>query len=467
MVASRIEYMIEQSPDRLSAAEVRAEFDALTALDAQRQGPIGLVDLEMLFWQADRAEPHEVGEQLARFDPDNVANEDEITRIIALDRLIGAAQAERLRVLDTFAGARIAADTADGRIRPQDVGRTTSLELSLATRVSSVTACRQVTLAHTAVQDYPRMLECLDGGDATLGGLRAVIAETQMLDEDARRTVDHLVAADVLARGLTTGQVRDAARRRAIEADTDAAEKRAAEARRIRSVALRPTSGTTCELAGINLSPEDALICHANLETAARQLRADGDQRTLPQLMHDLFVDRLGGTAVTDTGRSVELQVVISASTLLGQNDEPALLRGYGAIPSALALRLADSPHTWLRRLVADPHDGHLIATDPRTRRFTGELRKFIKLRDQRCAVETCNNRIAHIDHIVDYAAGGTTDVIDGQGLCENHNYAKTHPDLTVTPQPDGATRWRLPSGREYACHPPPTLGHGSGDPPF
>ncbi|MGH3358099.1 MAG: HNH endonuclease, partial [Nocardioidaceae bacterium] len=140
---------------------------------------------------------------------------------------------------------------------------------------------------------------------------------------------------------------------------------------------------------------------------------------------------------------------------------------GFGALPSKLALALATSATSWMRRLVAHPINGHLVAADPGRRRFGKPLRDFLDWTYHGCAVANCDSAERHIDHVIDYARGGATSIGNGQPLCERHNYDKLHPAISVTRDPDGTIYWTLPSGRTYETRPPPALGPGSGDPPF
>ena len=87
----------------------------------------------------------------------------------------------------------------------------------------------------------------------------------------------------------------------------------------------------------------------------------------------------------------------------------------------------------WLRRLYTSPSTGQLVAMDSRRRRFTGQLRRFVILRDQHCRTPWCNAPIRHLDHPRPAHAGGPTTTANAQGLCEACNYAKEAPGWTTT----------------------------------
>ncbi len=154
-------------------------------------------------------------------------------------------------------------------------------------------------------------------------------------------------------------------------------------------------------------------------------------------------------------GARVELQVVLAASTVLGLDDQPGLLRGYGAIPAALARHIADTAnhtanhtgtgnHTGagagvgvlVRRLLCDPIDGRLVAMDTKTRRYTGTLRQFLCWRDQTCRLPGSQAAIRDLDHLSEHARGGPTTAGNAQALSKNPHILRDHPHISVRTLP-------------------------------
>jgi len=175
----------------------------------------------------------------------------------------------------------------------------------------------------------------------------------------------------------------------------------------------------------------------------------------------------------------VEVQVVISAATLLGLDNAPGLLRGYGAVPAWVLHDLAASAdrtgaRTTLRGLFCDPVDGRLVAMDSTARCFTGGLRRFALYRDQHCRLS--GGRIVDVDHIAEHRSGGATAAANAQALGKLAHVLKDHPAITVSPlapiqlgdgldhlranAPD--VEWTLPTRRSRLSEPPPALGPGS-----
>ncbi len=241
-----------------------------------------------------------------------------------------------------------------------------------------------------------------------------------------------------------------------------------------------------------------------SLQRAADFGRGEGDERSRDQFMADELVARLtnaptnppagvadpavpgssatagsaSGTAASDNaasepakptgcdaygaphgpGGSIDLQLVMTDRALLGGDDEPAHITGYGPIPAALARHLIGSSwatKTFLRRLFTDPDTGQLVAMDSRARIFPEGTRRFLIARDQICRTPWCDAPIRHIDHITPAARGGPTGIGNGQGLCANCNYTKQSPGWTARMQADGRVSTSTPTGHTVDSSPP------------
>jgi hypothetical protein len=180
--------------------------------------------------------------------------------------------------------------------------------------------------------------------------------------------------------------------------------------------------------------------------------------------------------------RHVEAQVVISAATLLGLDEEPAMLRGYGAIPSEIARQIADNSiddepaRIFVRRLFCDPVDGRLLTMETRARLFKGPLRQFAAFRDQTCRL--FGGPIRDLDHPHEHARGGPTTAANAQALSKTAHVLRDHPHVRCRTEPyqPGTPsdplallranapniRWTHPSGQHVVSEPPPALGHAS-----
>jgi Domain of unknown function (DUF222)/HNH endonuclease len=387
-----------------------------------------------------------------------------IEQIAGLDRLIASLQARQLVVVNGFVETRRQLDLADA-VPAESAGEHAVREIALARRVSPVTVTHQMVFAQALTLDHPKLLAaCLDGS-VTLGAARVVVDETAPLTSDQRRAIDAAVTGDALV--MTPGRLRRATARRVIGIDLDASAKRERVARAQRNVRIIAHPDGVGTLAAF-LPAEQAVACFDALDSHARGLRAEGDERTIQELMADTLVERVTGLTRA-TGVGVEVAVVIAASSLLGETTQPATLNGYGAITPALARRLAAGDSVIARRLVCDPIDGQLICTGTHRRRFDGVLRRYLRAADQRCRMPVCDAPIRDLDHVESHHHGGPTSGMNGQGLCRRCHTTKHSSgwivDINLPPfrgRPD--LTWTTPTGHSYHSRPPPALGPGSID---
>jgi hypothetical protein len=160
---------------------------------------------------------------------------------------------------------------------------------------------------------------------------------------------------------------------------------------------------------------------------------------------------------------------MITDETLLGGDDAPAVISGYGPIPAAVARRLIDNAvrdkrsRATLRRLYRHPKSGALVAMESRARIFPKALAKFIELRDQSCRTPYCDAPIRHHDHAHPHHRGGATSAANGLGECEGCNYTKETPGWQVSTTTDetGAhtAEFTTPTQHRYRSTAPPTPG--------
>ena len=219
------------------------------------------------------------------------------------------------------------------------------------------------------------------------------------------------------------------------------------------------------------LPVEQGVACLAALQHAADTARCDGDARSRGQVMADTLVERTTGRADA-TDIDVEVQVVMTDSSLLTDDHTPARVVGYGPTTPPWPARWSARPPRWLRRLYTHPDSNHLVAMDSRRRSFDGELREFLVLRDQVCRTPWCDAPIRHADHVTRAVDGGDTSAENGQGLCEACNYAKEAADWQALPLPSDRHEVLIttPTGHTYVSSapdppqpyvPPPDEGGG------
>ncbi len=435
-----------------------------------------------------------------------------LERVGGWERVIAWAQARQIREMTSFLDSAEARNKALGACDSQAHDSAVA-EVGLMLAVSARTAACRAGDAWSLCTRLPATVAALESGRITLAKARILDAETVNLSGEHAAAVEAQVLAK--AQKQTPGQLRAAARRAVLLADPAAAQKRAEQARRERGVRMWPEPDGMATLSAY-LPAGDAVGVFAVLDEYARQSGAAGDERTLEARRGDALVDLvLGPTGVCSEGTSaardhttqpdsghhnthhpsdvnashgapddvvpapgatspagcrcecgrcrrgggVDVRVTIPYTALLGANELPGDLAGYGPIPAAVARDLA-AGGTW-RRILTDPASGRPLDYGTTRYRPPAHLAGLVITRDQTCQFPGCRVP-AHrcdIDHGVahdpDNDTGPTSDVNLGP-KCRRHHQIKQTPGWSVTHHPDGCTSWVTPSGHLYHSQPPP-----------
>ncbi|QDW30238.1 DUF222 domain-containing protein [Arthrobacter sp. KBS0702] len=346
----------------------------------------------------------------------------------------------------------------------EQLGTGVGAQIALARRESPAKGGRLLGLAKALVTEMPHTLAALETGRLNEWRATLLVRETACLPSADRTAVDEELAPDTGAfDGAGDRAITAAARAAAYRRDPRSATDRAAHAETERHVSLRPAPDTMCYLTAL-LPVAQGVAVHAALTRAADAARSDGDTRSRGQLMADALVERTTGKAGGISG--IEIQLIMTDRTLFQGDSEPARLPGYGIVPAGWARTLAgpDRNQTmavWLRRLYTAPATGDLVAMDSRARLFPPGHRRFIQARDHTCRTPYCDAPIRHLDHIIPWHNGGTTNLGNGAGLCEACNHTKETPGWNAQPRPGPRHTLQLttPTGHNYHSTAPPLPG--------
>ncbi len=172
-----------------------------------------------------------------------------------------------------------------------------------------------------------------------------------------------------------------------------------------------------------------------------------GDHRTKDQRC----ADALAGFLTAHCTYQINVDVVIPADTLIGDNDYGAESKRLGPITSELARTLCFSPDARWRRLVTDPLTGTLVDMAAETYRIPERIRNAVKARDLTCRFPGCHRsaEYADCDHIIPHPKGQTC-TTNLAGLCRHHHRIKTHSAWKVTHDPNTPRHdltWTSPLG--------------------
>jgi hypothetical protein len=387
-----------------------------------------------------------------------------IDAIRELEELKAAAAAAQARITAAFDASQRAAAAPRTREDQARLSRSISAQVGLARRQSPARGQQHLGVALALVHELPHTLAALTAG--TISEFRAmlVVKETAYLTREDRRTADRELAGRLAGAG--DRRVGDLAREVSQRLDPGAAVRRARKAAGDRRVTLRPAPDTMSNL-GALLPVAHGVAVRTALRRQAEAKRAQGDPRSVAQLMADILVARATGQSDDEPHTpDVAIDMVVPERTLFRGSHEPARIPGFGPIPSFLARQLVRSADkAWIRRLYTAPETGELVAMDSRSRFFPRRLRRLVVLRDQVCRTPGCEAPIRHADHVRSAARGGATSAVNAQGLCEACNYLKESPAwrADVVSTSPHVVEIRTPTGHLYESHAPPQPG---ADPP-
>ncbi|NED99179.1 HNH endonuclease signature motif containing protein [Phytoactinopolyspora halotolerans] len=427
--------------------------------------------------------------------PGAVDDAERIDRIAALEKLKAAVYAAQVGEQVDFDASQQAANQARG-LRGERARRGIAEQIGLARGLSPASAARQLTHARVLSRDMPQTLALLRRGEVSEFVATLVVNETSHLGADERRAVDAQLAGELA--GLGPKKAAGMARRLAIEADPAAAVARASNARKDRRVSLRPAPDTMTILTAL-VPVEQGVKAYASLRRHADAAVSSGDERSRHQIMADELIARVSGQA---DAVSAEIGLVMTDTSLLGGDETPAEIPGYGPVPAQIARNLAaqaahtaharandGDPHVddgdprangdgvgdgvgegdgverariWIRRLYTDPATGIVRDCDPRRRRFDGVLAKLLHYRDGGvCRDPYCDADIREYDHVHPYADGGDTIPANGRGVCQRGNHTRQIPgwNVRVVDAQRHIVDTTTPTGHTYRSAPPRAPG--------
>ena len=438
-------------------------------------------------------------------DPARLSDTELIDTIVGFDRIASWASARQAALLAEFARRRPADDSQPTRSDvPSRCSEFAPDEIALALRLSRSTAANRVTMAQVLVADLPATLGAWQAGTIDILKTRAITETSYLLPADQRAALE----ARVLSRAgtQTLSQLRAALTRAVLVLDPDGAAARHEQRRADRRVVLGADGDGMATLWAL-LSAPDATAAYQRLCQLARSLGAD-DPRGMDARRADLLIDLLTGRRCAATATLLDtedcadtedcdhpdgphgcdcaptpgqtptaddaptacsgmtgsigagpgkplISVVVPLSTLLGLDEYPGELVGYGPIPAQLAREIA-ADGTW-RRLLTDPASGTLLDYGRTTYTPPAGLADFVRARDLYCRNPICGQRAAtaDLDHTMAWDDGGHTSDQNLYAGCRHDHRLKTlSPGWQVDQHPDGRVTWTTPTGHSYTSHP-------------
>lgn len=244
-------------------------------------------------------------------------------------------------------------------------------------------------------------------------------------------------------------------KRAIIAIDPDAAGRRAEQAKKDRRVCVEPAPDGMGWLSAF-LSAEDIGAVYTRIDHLARGLNTSSEARSMDELRADVLRDLILGKHATGGGVRTNVYVTLTADTLLGLDNLPGELRGYGPLP---AQRVRELAHTLRARWVGVLVDEHGRPQGMATQayRFRGRLAEYIRLRDQTCSHPACNQPAdkCDVDHVIPWPRGETT-ADNGTPECRRHHREKHETGWTIHRE-DNIVVWTSPEGKTLTNTPVPS----------
>ncbi|MFF0271312.1 DUF222 domain-containing protein [Kribbella sp. NPDC004536] len=188
----------------------------------------------------------------------------------------------------------------------------------------------------------------------------------------------------------------------------------------------------------------------------APQRRADAMADLFAHMLHN-GLDWLGRRLPDQHRRRPHIEVLTPITTLLGMNDDPCELTGYGPIPAEMARRIA-TDGTW-RRILTDPTNGVVLEASTTRHDPGAPVTETLLARHPVCAWPGCNrtSRECDLDHATPFAKSGRTSLTGMVPYCEYHHVIKDTPawGWRATAHPDGSVTLTTPTGHRYTTVPP------------
>ncbi|MGN6473750.1 MAG: DUF222 domain-containing protein [Mycobacteriales bacterium] len=344
-----------------------------------------------------------------------------------------------------------------GLLEPPDDPREPYLlaaqELATATAIPYPTAMAQVELVDRIGECMPESWQALDRGDISLNHVKALHRATLNCPPKVAASVDAQLIPQAVARRWTPSELSRAARKLIISIDPEGAAKREEEAQTRSDVECYPDEDGMAHLDVFGPAPMVRAMADV-IDDRADAMKRAGDDRPVGVRRFQALFDAVRGAAQGSTpgGAQVHTLVAIDLTTLLGLNDKPGELAGYGPITADTARRLAmDST---LSRLVTDPVTGSPIDLGRRYKPST-LLRQLVQAGQPRCAMIGCSRPAyqCELDHRLEHNRGGDTNPANLQPLCKLHHQLKTKQRWKVGVNADGRQTWTSFLGFTYVSH--------------
>jgi hypothetical protein len=393
-----------------------------------------------------------------------------LDEVIEADRGIAMAMARRAEAVDrlrrhseAMAATRPDDPSADrGWDAATCARRELQFELAAALTMSENAVRNLLSDSRFLVHELPSTMAALGEGAISFPHARVLIDHAVSVAEESRARFEEALLP--FAKSLTLAKFRRVASRKRESMGPGAAVERHTEAIARRTVWVEHEDDGMATV-GARLPAEEAVAIFDRLTTIANGYTGPAESRTLGQKRADAFADLLltgdtcdataegtGGDR-SNVGHGIRPRVLVTVPvmTLLGKEDTPAHLEGYGPIDAETARQLTSEAPS-LTRILVHPVSSAILDFDRTRYAVPPELRTVLRVRDETCRAVGCDKPAAHgeVDHTVGWAEDGTTRLDNLAFLCTSHHHVKTFTRVRLRNLGNGDMEWTMPSGRVY-----------------
>jgi len=310
-------------------------------------------------------------------------------------------------------------------------------------------ATNRLALACRMADVLAASLAALEAGAIDLYKAESLSDVTRGLTLEQAREVEAIVLRK--APEQTGLAMRRYARRVVARVDPEGARSRAAVRKSHRRATLVPEDDDMATMS-VYVTADKAVAVKNRVDRLALSAKGPDDSRSLDQRRADVVCDLLLGR---HSAVQAQIYVTVPITTLMGLDDQPGELSGYGPITAGL-VREVTPDSTW-RRLLTDPKSGTLLDFGNQLYPAPSEFRRFVETRDKTCCSPGCLQPADRCG-IDDFgqSSGGTAAPGRGGLMCARHRRMKQHPDWIFAEGEPGTLTVTSPTGRTYTRGPQP-----------
>ena len=376
-----------------------------------------------------------------------------VDTLVGIDAAISSLIAARTELLETMRVWSELEESAGASSSPDDIAfRSLRAEVSCALRVPERQVERLFGEARMLVRALPATMTALRSGEITYRHAQVMVDEGAGLEAEQLRTFERL-AVPVAATSTVAAFGRAARRlREGLDPSTiDARTRAAAEKREAVVVPGRDGMGDLI----LHLPMHEVQAIFSRGTELAMRMQGPDEPRTVAQLRADVLRDALlTGTFEAMGGRRIrsDVYITIPVLSLLGKSDQPATLDGYGPISLDTARELAADAPSFVR-ILTHPETGVVMSVGKERYSPPADMKTAMRARGSTCDFPTCSRpaEFCDLDHIIDWAKGGTTSIDNLAFLCPGHHTLKHATPWEYGPAPSGrGYDWVSPAGKTY-----------------